>query len=88
MVIKKSTKMATVEKRLNRTLEEAIPDLINKGGLTVAAEKINVSKATLSYWMLKLGIRYRHVAAPPGLRIALRDPRDGSFTYIDSEDNK
>lgn len=69
---KKTTKMLQVEKRIRRPLERAVPELVNESGLTGAAKRLNVSKATLSYWMLKLGIQMRHVALAPGETIEVK----------------
>ena len=69
---KKSKKMISVEKRLRRPLEQLLPELINEYGLTGAANRLNVTKATLSYWLLKLGIRVRRVALGPDEEIEIR----------------
>lgn len=74
--IKKTTKMLQVEKRIRRPLERAVPELVNEYGLTGAARRLNVSKATLSYWMLKLGIQMRHVALAPGETIEVKRTSD------------
>jgi len=34
--------------------------------LSATAEELGVSKATLGYWLLKLGINVRRVALAPG----------------------
>lgn len=74
--IKKTAKMLQVEKRIRRPLERAIPELVNEHGLTGAGKRLNVSKATLSYWMLKLGIQMRHVALAPGETIEVKRVSD------------
>jgi len=40
--------------------------MINEQGLTGTAQTLEVSKATLGYWLLKLGINVRRVALAPG----------------------
>ena len=35
-------------------------------GISATAEELKVSKATLGYWLLKLGINVRRVALAPG----------------------
>lgn len=72
MAEKKSKKMLEVEKRLRRPLESVLPEMVNDLGLTGAAKKLNVTKATLSYWLLKLGIRIRRVALSPGETIEIK----------------
>lgn len=63
---RKTKLMRQVEERLDQPLERALPRLINELGHTGTAEEIGVSKATLGYWMLKLGIHVRRVALTPG----------------------
>jgi len=68
----KTKKMLQVEKKLRRPLERALPEMVNEEGLTGAAKQLGVSKATLSYWLLKLGIEIRRVALAPGEEIEIR----------------
>ena len=72
MAEKKSKKMLEVENRLRRPLESVLPEMVTELGLTGAAKKLNVTKATLSYWLLKLGIRIRRVALSPGETIEIK----------------
>ena len=69
---KKTAKMLGVEKKFKRELEKIIPELVNELGLTGAANQLGVGKATLSYWMLKLGIQFRKVARAPGENIEIK----------------
>ena len=62
---KKSAKMLALEKRLNEELEEALPRLANRHGLTGAAKELKLSKATLNYWLLRFGIRTERVFLGP-----------------------
>ena len=73
---KKTEKMLQVERRIRRPLERALPEMVNEHGLTGAAKRIGVSKATMSYWMLKLGIQMRHVALAPGETIEVKRTSD------------
>ncbi len=68
----KTKKMVQVERKLRRPLERALPEMLNEVGLTGAAKRLGVSKATLSYWLLKLGIEIRRVALAPGEEIEIR----------------
>ena len=68
----KTKKMIQVERKLRRPLERALPEMLNEVGLTGAAKRLGVSKATLSYWLLKLGIEIRRVALAPGEEIEIR----------------
>jgi hypothetical protein len=58
--------MQTVEDRFKQPLERLLPEMINEQGLTATAQELEVSKATLGYWLLKLGINVRRVALAPG----------------------
>ena len=69
---KKTTKMMDAERKLRRPLERALPEMVNEYGLTGAAKRLGVSKATLSYWLLKLGIQTRRVALAPGETIEIK----------------
>ena len=69
---KKTTKMMDAERKLRRPLERALPEMVNEHGLTGAAKRLGVSKATLSYWLLKLGIQTRRVALAPGETIEIK----------------
>jgi hypothetical protein len=58
--------MQRVEKEFQRPLERLLPEKVNEVGLSATAEELGVSKATLGYWLLKLGINVRRVALAPG----------------------
>jgi len=58
--------MLRVENDQQSTLEELLPEMVSEHGLSATADELGVSKATLGYWMLKLGIRVRRVALSPG----------------------
>ena len=68
----KTKKMLDAEKKLRRHLERALPEMVNEYGLTGAAKRVGVSKATLSYWLLKLDIEIRRVALAKGEEIEIR----------------
>ncbi|MBF15919.1 MAG: hypothetical protein CL740_02690 [Chloroflexi bacterium] len=68
----KTKKMLDAEKKLRRPLERALPEMVNEYGLTGAAKRVGVSKATLSYWLLKLDIEIRRVALAKGEEIEIR----------------
>ena len=63
---RKTKLMQRVEDGYQRPLERLLPELVNEKGLSVTAEELGVSKATLGYWLLKLGINVRRVALAPG----------------------
>lgn len=57
--------MLRVEKEHQRSLEGLLPEMVNEKGLSMTADDLGVSKATLGYWLLKLGINVRRVALAP-----------------------
>jgi hypothetical protein len=63
---RKTRLMAQVEERFKQPLERLLPEMINEHGLSATAQSLEVSKATLGYWLLKLGINVRRVALAPG----------------------
>jgi hypothetical protein len=66
--------MRDVEAKFQRPVESLVPELVNEHGLTHAASELGVSTATLGYWMLKLGIRYRRVAVTADETIEVKRP--------------
>ena len=63
---RKTKLMQRVEKEFSRPLENLLPEKVNEVCLSATAEELGVSKATLGYWLLKLGINVRRVALAPG----------------------
>ncbi len=63
---RKTRKMAAVEEKFNQPLEKLLPEMVTEQGLSATADYLGVSKATLGYWLLKLGINVRRVALAPG----------------------
>lgn len=63
---RKTKLMKSVEDSHQRSLERLLPEMVNEMGLSLTAEELGVSKATLGYWLLKLGINVRRVALAPG----------------------
>ena len=63
---RKTKLMQQVEDQHRQPLERLLPEMINEQGLSATAQSLGVSKATLGYWLLKLGIHVRRVALAPG----------------------
>ena len=63
---RKTNLMQRVEQQHQRPLERLLPEMVNEYGLSTTAEELGVSKATLGYWLLKLGINVRRVALATG----------------------
>jgi len=63
---RKTNLMQRVEREHQRPLERLLPEMVNEIGLSATAEELGVSKATLGYWLLKLGITVRRIALAPG----------------------
>ncbi len=62
---RKTKLMLRVEKDYDKELERLLPEKVNQLGLSATAEELGVSKATLGYWLLKLGISVRRIAVSP-----------------------
>ena len=78
MMRRKSKMMIQVEERFQQQLEEMLPALVTEQGLSVTANQLGVSKATLGYWLLKLGINVQRVALAPGDTLEVK--RVGQFS--------
>jgi hypothetical protein len=65
-MVRKTPLMLRVETQYNRPLERLLPEIVNEKGLSATAEEFGVSKATVGYWLLKMGINVRRVALAPG----------------------
>ena len=66
MTYGKTRRMIEAEEKIGVPLERALPQMRTELGLVGAADRLGVSKATLGYWLLKLGIEVRTVALGPG----------------------
>ena len=69
---RKTPLMLRVEEEFKRPLEKLLPDMVNEMGLSATADEFKVSKATLGYWLLKLGIDVRRVALAPGETLEIK----------------
>lgn len=72
---RKTKKMMAVEERLHQPLEKILPEMVTEQGLSHTADELGVSKATLGYWLLKLGITVRRVALAPGESLEVKRGR-------------
>ena len=63
---RKTRLMQQVEERFKQPLERLLPEMINEYGLPATASSLEVSQATLGYWLRKRGIDVRRVALAPG----------------------
>ena len=69
---RKTKLMQRVEKEFQRPLERLLPEKVNEIGLSSTAEELGVSKATLGYRLLKLGINVQRVALAPGETLEIK----------------
>lgn len=72
--VRKTKLMRNVEDQFQRPLESLVPEMVNEHGMSHAASELGVSTATLGYWMLKMGIRYRRVAVTADETIEVKRP--------------
>ena len=77
-MVRKTKKMIAVEAKMGMPLVQVLPDKVTEIGMSATADELGVSKATLGYWMLKLGINVRRIALAPGetIRIERTEPID------------
>jgi len=54
-----------------RPIVDIIVEGINNNGLSETAAQLGISKASLGYWILKLGIRVQRIALKPNERIEI-----------------
>jgi len=78
---RKTPKMLAVQKRIGSPLEKVLPEMITDLGQSGSAEELGVSKATVGYWLLKLGIEVRRVALGPGDKLTV-ERADGDVLEI------
>ncbi len=71
-MVRKTKKMAAVEDRFHQPLEKLLPEMLNEQGLSGTADTLGVSKATLGYWLLKLGIEIKRVAISRGETVEVK----------------
>ena len=69
---RKTKKMSAVEDKFHQPLEKILPEMVTDQGLSATADHLGVSKATLGYWLLKLGINVKRVALAPGETIEVK----------------
>lgn len=62
--MRKSKLMLTVEERTGTPVESLIPEMVSEMGIELTARKLGVSKATVGYWLLKLGFEIGRVVQP------------------------
>lgn len=72
MMRRKTKKMTAVEEKFQQPLEKMLPEMVTEYGLTATADELGVSKATLGYWLLKLGIVVHRVAVSPDETIEVK----------------
>jgi hypothetical protein len=67
--------MRSVEERYGRPLDRLLVEMVNEKGLSATAEEMGVSKATIGYWLLKLGLSTQRVVLAPGESLEIKRPR-------------
>lgn len=74
MTKRKSKKMLAVEERFKEPLEKILPEMVTERGLSGTADYLGISKATMGYWLLKLGINVHRIALGPGETADIKRP--------------
>ena len=68
---KRTSLMRRVEREQGADLVQLLPPLINELGMSAAADKLQVSKATLNYWCLRLGLQIQRVVVARGESVSV-----------------
>ena len=68
----KTPAMLQIEEAREERLETLIPRLINTLGPTGTDRELGISKSSINYWCMKLGIVRQMVALVPGERVEIR----------------
>ena len=71
-MIRMTKLMQRVAKEQQQPLERLLPEMINDIGFSATAKELDINKATLGYWLLKLGIRVQRVALAPGETLEIK----------------
>ena len=76
MKARMTKRMKVAEEKLGAPLDATLQQLFNDtGSLSLTAEYLEVSKATLGYWLLKFGFRVRKVVVASDETLIIRDSR-------------
>jgi len=67
--------MRRVQEKFARPLVDLLVEEVNTYGLSATAERLGISKATLGYWLLKLGINVVRIALKPGQSFQIIETR-------------
>jgi hypothetical protein len=70
--LRKNAAMLRVEEVYGERLESLLPRLINAKGITGTGTELGISKSSVNYWCMKLGIIRQTVALVPGERVEVR----------------
>ena len=69
---KKTKKMKAVEAKFGEPLETMLPRMVTDMGLSETADHLGIAKASLGYWILKMGMEIRRVCLAPGESIEIK----------------
>ena len=70
--LRKNAAMLRVEEVHGERLEILLPRLINDKGIAATATELGISKSSVNYWCMKLGIIRQKVVLVPGERVEVR----------------
>ena len=79
---KKTKKMLQAEALAGKSLEEALPELLNLFGWQETVRRLHTGRSSINYWLLRLRITSRTIYIPPGYRLMLI-PEDWQRPDID-----
>jgi hypothetical protein len=67
--------MRQVQEKFARPIVPLLVEEVNNHGPSQAAARLGISKATVGYWLLKLGIEQRRIALMPGETLTVNRPQ-------------
>ena len=86
--VRRTAHVRTAEKILGGPLEETLKDYLNeRGTMSDLAKAVGVQKATVNYWIMRLGINYERVAydgADEVVRVMSREEAEVADAAIES----
>lgn len=72
IMVRRTKLMQQIEERYKKPLEKLLPEMYNEIGVTGTAQEFGVSKGTVDYWLVMLGVQRKRVALGPGEELVIQ----------------